>query len=521
MTNCLGSKTHFVLFLFLFTLFGASAQGDHAILWLKDKQSDQNWDPSAHFSPRSIEKRLHAGQRWDQLDLPVNPRYIDQVKAEGVAILGVSRWHNAILIKGEALAFYSMDFIDYVQELPGNFTKNDRVAAVLPGGKKTGITMDQVRDFLEVPEGLGAGTYIAVFDAGYLGVDSLTAFQSMNVKHQYNFVSQNDSVYGLHDHGTLVLSMLAARDDNGIVNGLAPEADYALFITENVESERLIEEFYWSLAAEECDSLGVDVINSSLSYTEFDDVAESHDFDELNGNTTLVARSANIASKKNMVVVVSAGNLGETEWKRIGSPADASGALAVGAISEKFKTAPRPASFSGYGPNAAYEKKPEISAPGEALPYFAPNGAVLYGNGTSFSAPIISGAIASLLSSKGAWSGKFEDLKLALVQSASNYPVYGEQLGYGWPNFTGALDILENGAQEGKFSVFPVPAKGQFSIFPRADKVSLFDAKFQELELEKSELDHIYSTPYDLSTGVYLLKIERAGEVFIQTLMLD
>ncbi|MFT5337556.1 MAG: serine protease AprX [Luteibaculaceae bacterium] len=499
-------------------------QGDYAVVWLSDKGPESaRWVPEDSFTPDAIEKRLIQGVRWSQEDIPVSAKYVQIIHNKNLRIVGTSRWQNAILVEGDVKTLYGLTFVDYIRELPAETRKGNFNQAVLPeAAKLSGINSAFIQSSLRLPKTDGAGIKIAVFDTGFEGVDTLAAFQGINIDFKYNFLDENVSVFENGTHGTAVLSQMAGN--SGLVYGMAPNASYSLFVTENVNSERLIEEFYWSMAAEKCDSLGVDIINSSLSYTRFDDAAESHDFDELNGFTTLVAKAANLASERGIIVVVSAGNMGLSPWKRIGSPGDASKALTVGALNYSDTAGFIPALFSSFGPNAAMEEKPEVSAPGESVPFINSFGEVKYGNGTSFSAPIITGAIASVLSSLPNKSFNVPLIKDALVQSASTFPVFNTQAGFGMPNmaiFASKVKAEMEQLSKLEFSVFPVPNQGKFSIFPRADRVELFSSNLQELELNSGESNFIFSTPSPLSKGVYLLKIYRGGKVAVQSIVID
>ena len=52
--------------------------------------------------------------------------------------------------------------------------------------------------------------------------------------------------------------------------GTAPQAEYWLIKSEDSRSEFPIEEDYWTAAMEFADSVGVDVVSSSLGYFSFD-----------------------------------------------------------------------------------------------------------------------------------------------------------------------------------------------------------------------------------------------------------
>jgi subtilisin family serine protease len=197
--------------------------------------------------------------------------------------------------------------------------------------------------------------------------------------------------------------------------GSSPDADYYLFRTENARSEYPIEEVNWLMAAERADSIGVDIISSSLGYTVFDDNIFDHSYSDLNGTGTIVSKAASMAVSKGMIVSSSAGNEGDDPWKYISAPADGKNVLAVGAINTSNQIAP----FSGFGPSADGRIKPDVVSVGFNTQLIASDGNIGLGIGTSFSNPNIAGLIACL------WQGfpEFNNLEIiqAIKQSSHQY----------------------------------------------------------------------------------------------------
>ena len=211
----------------------------------------------------------------------------------------------------------------------------------------------------------GAGKIIAILDAGFLNANNLDAFDSLwnngQILGTRDFVSpQNPNIFGSHYHGTMVLSTMGANWPGQMV-GTAPKADYWLIRTEDGDSECLIEELNWVSGAEFADSLGADVINSSLGYTTFDDPTLDHSYEDMDGNTTPVTIGADMAVSKGMIVVNSAGNSGGSFWQYIGAPADGDSVFSIGAVDGLGNYA----YFSSTGPTYDGRMKPNVVAQGQ------------------------------------------------------------------------------------------------------------------------------------------------------------
>jgi serine protease AprX len=291
----------------------------------------------------------------------------------------------------------------------------------------------------------GEGMHIAIFDAGFPGVEQIPAFQSMiqdnRLLSTFDVVKGGTAVFDTHPHGTWVLSTMAGDQPNTYI-GTAPKASYHLVRTEDTRggTETQVEEAYWLIGAEYADSAGVDVINSSLGYTTFDLPWQDHTYAELNGSTALGTRAADYASATGMLVVNSAGNEGGGSWRFIGVPADADSVLTVGAVDSLGVRA----GFSSVGPTADGRIKPELACQGSQTAIIDPNGSVSRGSGTSFSSPVLAGLAA------GFWQAnptlKATQVKAFLMQSASQASTPDNLIGYGIPNFRRAYNLANPGA---------------------------------------------------------------------------
>ncbi len=250
-----------------------------------------------------------------------------------------------------------------------------------------------------------------------------------------DFVDPDGDIFNSHPHGTYVLSVMGGYLP-GRYSGAALGASFWLLRTEDASSEFRIEEYNWLAGAEFADSVGADIINSSLGYTRFDNPAQNYEYSDLDGQTTIVARAANKAFSRGILVVNSAGNYGAQSWRYIGSPADAHGSLAVGGTNNEGQRV----NFSSAGPSADGRVKPDIMAQAQGVAVLNLMGTTGNANGTSFSAPLIAGIAACL------WQ-KFpeatnEQIRNAIVRSADRYMMPDSLYGYGIPDFGKAIVIL-------------------------------------------------------------------------------
>ena len=304
-----------------------------------------------------------------------------------------------------------------------------------------GSTRNQIEmlnlDFLHDQEFTGKGVNIAVIDAGFVNVNTMTSFsrlrESDGIKYTYDFVLDSEHIYNYqgNSHGTKVLSTIAGFKE-GEYFGTAPDASFYLFRTEDVSSETPVEECYWVEAVELADSLGVDIINTSLGYKGYDNSNYSHSSEDLNGYTTFITRAANIAFDKGIILLNSAGN---SSSSGVIAPADSQSVLSIGAVnSEGFY-----ASFSSQGSDIQSVIKPDVVAQGYQSKVINITDEIVNSSGTSFSSPILAGAIACFVQ---AFPRLNVDEIMDLVRESSsqfNNPDY--YLGHGIPNFSKAHSL--------------------------------------------------------------------------------
>jgi len=283
----------------------------------------------------------------------------------------------------------------------------------------------------------GQGMRIAVIDAGFENVNKIKAFEKMLIKDTRNISNPENSIYCENNHGTKTLSCLAANLP-GIIVGSAPDATYLLIKSEVSNSESPIEEDFWAAAVEYADSMGVDIISSSLGYYRYDSIQNYYSHNDLDGQTAFASRIAEIAAQKGILLVISAGNEGAVEWSKITFPADANDVLTVGSINKEYQKS----TFSSVGLTADGRIKPDVVALGTGVCVIDSDGSTYRLNGTSFSTPLIAGLAACL------WQA-FPQLKntelIKLIQESSSQsqnPDY--QLGYGIPDFFKAYNKVND-----------------------------------------------------------------------------
>jgi serine protease AprX len=373
-----------------------------------------------HLSPKAIERRAKYGIKPTATDFPVNSTYVAAVLGDTNIIFRYSlKWHNAIVVSSDENNLSKLEKLPFVKQVKyaGKATKILVIEAPtfvspilkLKESDMTIITLTEAEygasygqnnqiGVIELHrKGFdGSGIDIAIFDAGFKNLNIIPAF----VKHQgnglltygYDLVDLDNELTNSDNHGTSCASCFGSYDKGKYI-GSAPKAHVTLFRTENGSNEYPVEELNWCKAAEIADSLGVDMITSSLGYNKYDDTTLSYTHKDLNGKTSYISLAAKTATEKGILVINSAGNEGDNKWRKIGTPADAAEVLAVGAVSLKNK----PGKFSSQGYNADGIVKPDIAACGVLAWVASPSGSYYQGYGTSYATPIAAGGVACLL----------------------------------------------------------------------------------------------------------------------------
>jgi serine protease AprX len=424
---------------------------------LKDKKGTPYLisQPGAFLSQRSIDRRKRQHISIDETDLPVSPVYLDSLKNRGLEIVHTSKWLNGATVRTADTTLIkkvaTLPFVAFVQltkpakvlkSIINKFSDEETNTVYDPAKYGTAITqLTQLNgQYLHRQGFRGKGIQIAILDAGFLNANTITAFDSLRNSNRIlgtrDFVDPKADIYKQNYHGMSVLSCMGGNVPGSLI-GTAPDASFYLIRTEDVTTEYLIEEDNWVAAAEYADSLGVDVINSSLGYNLFDDPRMNHTFADLNGKKTRVSQGANMAFLKGILIFSSAGNEGSNSWKRIIAPSDGENVIGVGAIDKNGLRA----SFSSVGPAFGGAVKPNVVAMGSGTTLALSNGSIGYANGTSFSSPVLAGMGACLLQANPYASAKLA--KTAIEQSASQYNKPDSLLGFGIPDFEKADKYLK------------------------------------------------------------------------------
>lgn len=523
-----------LVLLFLFFLSQNIFSQEDAWVYFTDKPDAQFYldNPLEMLSQRALDRRTAQNISLDVTDVPIHQAYLDElVNQSGIQIKAKSKWFNCVHVRGSVEAINSLLNLSFVQSVffaDRSLNSSNRLMTSKKAYKPVNKQMDVLTNFnygtstnqiqmlnghlLHQQNYTGTGKIIAVMDAGFPEVDVITPFQRVRDNNQilggYNFVDRNEDFYTRNSHGTMVLSTMAGYVDNQLV-GTAPDAGYYLFITEDVGSENPVEESNWVEAAEVADSLGVDVINTSLGYFEYDNPNYSYTYENLNGTTAFMSRGANMAFSKGMICVTSAGNSGGSSNPYVAVPAEASYNLAVGAVrgDESY------ASFSSVGPTFDGRIKPDVMAQGQNSTVSSTTGVITTANGTSFSGPIIAGMVASFWQAIP-WATNQQVVDF-VRQSADRFSNPTAQFGYGIPDFQVALNMAQLSVEENEkiqFLVYPNPVKDKLIVsFPNdlSDvKWQLYNSLGQKI-LEKtiSQNDNLIATS-DLQNGIYFYKIE-------------
>jgi serine protease AprX len=523
----------FVCFSFcLIHAFNCIAQTNAYFFEFKDKNQDQN--PSDFLSSKAIQRRINQNLAFSVSDYPVDKEYISSVFGfENIKYKYALKWLNGILVECDELTALKISNLKCVasSKLISRYNqKSDHAQGILQVKKLAsfdyGNALNQIQtigvDKMHETGITGNGILIAVFDGGFLGADNATSlnhlFDQNRIKFTFNIVENIPNVYTRHAHGTNVLSCIAAYLPGSLI-GTAYGADFALLISEDINSESRLEEYNWMRAAEIADSIGADIISSSLGYNTFDNSAENHTLNELDGKTTVITKAAQLAAQKGILVVNSAGNnFSDKKWPNIVFPNDADSILSVGAVQEDASKA----SFSAVGPTFDGRIKPDISALGVGITFNNSGNSISSGSGTSYSAPLIAGLAA------GIWEFDSTLTNIELLnfikQSSSLYCHPNNEIGYGIPDYSFAVQLVKEKnkidciSQLGLEDVFYPNPISDFLVIQVDDSenvlkdknLRLLDLNGKEMMLGKLSGFRFFGNKFDISnlkTGVYVLKI--------------
>ena len=448
-----------IILCFIILATGVSAQTKSYMfrVYLNDKGSTEFSidNPEAFLSKKSVERRIKQNIAVNETDLPISQTYIADIEATGCKVVAKSKWLSTVSVccsdSLTAELIKDLAFVDKVAFVWRGIIEDD-ITTKAPVKTKSAQDLDNETLYgaaykqIAIHNGIdlhdlgykGEGMEIAVIDAGFsgLGEDHLL-LSTANIKGVKDFVYKGGDIFKSSNHGTAVMSCMATNASNTYV-GTAPKAGYWLLRSEDARSEFPIEEDYWAAAAEYADSLGVDIINTSLGYSKFDVPELSYQYSQMNGKTAFITKAAEVAVSKGIFVVASAGNEGDKTWRHITAPGDGETTFTVGAITpDSIITA-----FSSRGATADGRIKPDVMAVGKKVMLVNSAGAVVSSEGTSFSSPVMCGLVACFWQANPHFTNR--EIAEILKESADRYTNPDVDYGYGIADMRKAMEIANN-----------------------------------------------------------------------------
>ncbi len=509
-------------------------------IFFKDKGPQDNphlYKDSSLVSERSLKRRskvLSGPALTDYNDLPVYLPYIEEIKPLINRLRTKSRLFNAISVEIDAEMIGQIELLDFVQSIDKVHLSRQRFPKPQPLGIKKLSVHQYELDYgpsatqlnqINVPalhaKGIyGNGVLIGILDSGFNLLYSHTAFDSLDIVAAWDFADNDDDVTG-HSHGTNTLSVLAGYAPGNLI-GPAFKASFLIARTEVAGSETPAEEDYWIAGIEWADSMGADIVSSSLGYYEFDDPENDYRYRDLDGKSARTTIAAEHAAENGILIFNSAGNEYGDPWNYIITPADGERVMAVGGVTSTGMHA----SFSSVGPTADGRIKPDIAAMGVnvvAASAYDPNNFYTV-DGTSFSCPLAAGVGALLLSAFP--EAAPEEIRQALKQTASQANNPDTSLGWGIINAAAAYNLLA-GVKSGSVSMglkpnYPNPFNDQTTLVFSFDsevragvdifnilgqKVHQVDTGFWSANIEGEFHNFRFRMPSTLASGLYFYRI--------------
>jgi subtilisin family serine protease len=501
---------------------------DTLIVYFKDKGSSE----FVQLSDRAIQRRKKNNVALDERDKQVNQTYIDFLKTEG-AVMNVSRWLNGLTLITSTSELELKNTYEFIKDITVS-----KSITPLKGASKLGEIDEAKADYGPAQNQIeqigldclhdmgynGNGIFIAVIDAGFRGMDTIPYFDSTFIEGRvidtYDILTGTSDVYQYSGHGTAVSSCIVAESDGtNPISATAVEVDIALYVSENVASETIIEEFDLVIALERADSVGADIATISLGYKDFDNPSDNHEYSELDGVTTIASIGVNAAVSKGILVLTSAGNGGPST---ISTPCDADSCLCIGALDDQGWYA----DFSSVGPSADNQVKPDIMARGLNAALVAEWGDITFGSGTSFSCPIMAGAMACLMEANP--QSTVLELMTAIRLSGNTYLVPNIYTGFGTPNMCLAHDSLNSTASleeinADDFELYPNPTTGQVIITgidfdPENMNLKIINmmGEITEIKTLKFEKNQLVADLSAFANGVYFIQIQIGNAVVLR-----
>lgn len=525
-------KKFTLIFIFLIAQHSI-AQIQDAWVYFADKENVQTSidNPLTILTQDALDRKALHGVVIDERDVPVNEVYISVVKAStGITVLAKSKWMNCVYVQGSQTNIENLQNLTFVTEIEYadkslnpfplwtqsqdkfQIESEESLSTIYNYGATTNQTEMIHIEYVHQQDFTGEGMVIAVMDSSFPDFATNQGFSDIINENRllgtFDFYSRTTDVTGTGSHGISTTSDIGGFIENQFV-GTAPEASFYLFRTEYGPTENPREEAWWVEALERADSLGVDVINTSLSYQNYDNPNYDHSYEDLDGQTAFASRGANHAFDKGMLLVSSAGNSGNG-FGTVATPADAPGVLTVGAVDENGNYV----SFSSRGPTVDGRIKPDVMAKGLNAAIINQNGNVTTGSGTSFSSPIMAGAVACL------WQARPElknhEVMQIVRESAHLYSAPTDEMGYGIPNFEDAYNtVITLGIQDQllkeQFALYPNPISDVMNIsFPKdiiEAEIAIYNVLGKKVFERKMSSSNTRINLENLTTGMYIVTI--------------
>ena len=515
--------------MFHFTIL---SQEHRYFVFFKDK-SDSPYSlsqPQAYLSDLAIQRRQKQGIQITSTDLPVNPAYLAQINATGGQAFYSSRWFNGAIVQMDSLELQkvqSLSFVDSIAWIAKNakltsersvFQLNDSFENSPYSTASSDLQLGMINALKMHEDGYtGADMIIAILDGGFIGAPLFKPFEHVFSSGQYlggeDLVTYGDNPFRYSGHGTAVWSTIAAKSDS--LTGTAYEANFLVYVTEDVGSESPIEEYNWLIAAEKADSAGADIIQSSVGYSVFNSPFSNYSYQDLDGKSTVITKAANLAFDRGMIVVTSAGNEGNSSWRFVTAPADSKNVLAVGSITDEYTKS----SFSSIGPTPDGRIKPDVVALGSRTTLMAGNGAIQQSSGTSYAAPLIAGLAAGIWKANPNWTN--QDVIQAIKMTASRALNPDNHYGYGVPNYQQAVlgsvlnvsDILSE-----KIKVYPNPFRNQKVFIDLSNQVIRDTLEIKVFDLKGKLISETTVAPN--TREIVEMQVDTSAQgVYLMTLM--
>ncbi len=447
-------------------------QGEESVqsawIFLTDKGPNESLrlaEVEATLRPKARTRRLrHRGEDnlVDTYDIPVYERYVEVLRQYVRRIRHRSRWLNAVSVEARGTLLTDLSELTFVRRIDVVGSSIFREPAPVPIDRETLPLGTQAAHALDYGDSIwqvelinvpamhdlgysGQGVLICMLDNGFNTLDH-EALDHLDIVATWDFVnndpvvSDQEGQMGIGDHGTATLSCIGSFQPGTLI-GTAYSASFMLGKTENTEWERHVEEDHWVAGAEWADEWGADIISSSVGYFyTFSHDEEGYTWEDMDGETTIVAQGANIAGARGILILNSAGNEGDRPFpgNSLVSPSDSPLVLAVGATTYSGTRV----DFSSVGPSYDGRIKPDVMAMGAAVLIADPIGVDAYAlsQGTSFSCPLAAGAAALVLEAKPDWTNL--EIMDALRRTASRANNPDNKNGYGLVNALNALDFV-------------------------------------------------------------------------------